>query len=424
MASIFDPQQAVSPYAGNQGAGGSTFTDFLNQISSPGGYDQSGIGEGIRSLAYGIGSFAKDPQLRAAYMQAAENHSRYKKSSADEDFKSLISVVPQFESLIQQAQGNPQAVAALQPMIDHLTQNIGIADKRRGGSGALGDTINQYFRAAATMPVQPREAVSDVGKINADLAAGRITQAQADAAITKANNIAGGGSSSPIGKIMDDLKAGRIDQKTADAMIRKETYISPPISITNQVPQLSVDYDANGKPVINFGGGAGTGTAAGGSKGKLTQGQDRALGLYNMAASELPAALANYDKLGNLYEQGAAALPVIGNFFNSPEYQKGIDAVHNIAQSYLYTTSGAQFSQQEVDRQLQLVTPKPGDSPARIQAKKERLATMVDSIELNLGIKPTRAASPAGGTKGSPSPPTKTPGGRSLKDILEQYAPQ
>jgi len=213
------------------GAGGGMFNDAQNTLlgANGSGWNAAGITDAVNSIAGSIGAnFAKDPRKRALYAQAQQAYAQHKQSNADEDYRTLLGVVPQYEALLKQVAGNPQAVGALMPTIQHLAQNIDVAAQRAGKSPGLGQTLMGYLQTVASMPAEAQAAESGVGKIKSDLARGVITQAEADAAIAKETNLPGQGAGSPVGKIMEDLKAGRIDQKTAEAIIRKETYVAPP----------------------------------------------------------------------------------------------------------------------------------------------------------------------------------------------------
>lgn len=71
--------------------------------------------------------------------------------------------------------------------------------------------------------------------------------------------------------------------------------------------------------------------------------------------------------------------------FASTEYRQAKDAVTSIAQSYLYSTSGASAPDAEVQRVADSVTPKPFDTPAQIADKKARLEVMVNSVRQKQG---------------------------------------
>lgn len=71
--------------------------------------------------------------------------------------------------------------------------------------------------------------------------------------------------------------------------------------------------------------------------------------------------------------------------FASSEYRQAKDAVTSIAQSYLYSTSGASAPDAEVQRVADSVTPKPFDTPDQIADKKARLEVMVNSVRQKQG---------------------------------------
>lgn len=128
-----------------------------------------------------------------------------------------------------------------------------------------------------------------------------------------------------------------------------------------------------------------------------TEGQRKNQQLYTMARPDLDVAKSNYDALGELSNQAGGALGTAGNFTTSPAYQQGIDAARNIVGSYLYSTSGATATEEEVQRNMRLVIPQPGDDKARIAIKKQRLERMVEAIGIAGGINPSATGGAGGG---------------------------
>lgn len=158
MGSMFDSPgmggaMPAAPAAGNPGmpgigGGGGTFTDLLNTLSG------GDVTDAIQGLTNGIGSFAKNPQTRAAYIQAAQMHQQHKGASADKDYEALLSLAPEYQKIAQQAQGRPEILQALMPSLQHWVQNVDIAAKRAGKSPVGADILGQ-IQAAATAPAAP-----------------------------------------------------------------------------------------------------------------------------------------------------------------------------------------------------------------------------------------------------------------------------
>lgn len=69
-----------------------------------------------------------------------------------------------------------------------------------------------------------------------------------------------------------------------------------------------------------------------------------------------------------------------GFALSSADYQQAANAISNIAQTYLYAMSGAAAPAAEVDRIVQSVTPRFGESPESVKAKKQRLLDYIRAI--------------------------------------------
>lgn len=65
----------------------------------------------------------------------------------------------------------------------------------------------------------------------------------------------------------------------------------------------------------------------------------------------------------------------------SPEYQQARNSLTTIVASYLYSVSGATANPGEVEKQVEVLTPKFGESAASIAAKKARLQAMVEAVK-------------------------------------------
>lgn len=124
---------------------------------------------------------------------------------------------------------------------------------------------------------------------------------------------------------------------------------------------------------------------------KPTDAQRRAGGLYSVVEPDAALLLGDgtptnpgiFENLGDGGSQvWSAGIGGVAPFrgLASQEYQKATDAVTNIAQSYLYATSGASAPQSEVDKITTLLTPQWGDSEGKKAEKKRRLATYVEAI--------------------------------------------
>jgi hypothetical protein len=115
-----------------------------------------------------------------------------------------------------------------------------------------------------------------------------------------------------------------------------------------------------------------------------TEGQRRNIQLSTVTAPELQAVEENWDELTNPANQAIGAntpLGAPGFALTSPGYQQATSALKTIAQSYLYSVSGAAATDAETQKIVDAVTPKFGESKASADAKKARIKTMVESIK-------------------------------------------
>jgi hypothetical protein len=123
----------------------------------------------------------------------------------------------------------------------------------------------------------------------------------------------------------------------------------------------------------------------------------RAKQLASVVNPQLDIAVNNFDALsdgGNQFWSGVNQGSGVGT---SPAFQQARNAVQTIAQSYLYSVSGAAAPAEEVKKLVDSVTPVPFESPEAVADKKDRLKQMVDAINL-MANGGGSGASPAGTT--------------------------
>lgn len=108
--------------------------------------------------------------------------------------------------------------------------------------------------------------------------------------------------------------------------------------------------------------------------------------LHQMASADLQTAMQDYDALGSTWAQLKAKLP-FGNVLQSEPYQRAENAARSIISSYLYSVSGAQITEAELQRQLQMVMPALGDSVGTKADKRARMQRMVEALAARGGIK-------------------------------------
>lgn len=112
--------------------------------------------------------------------------------------------------------------------------------------------------------------------------------------------------------------------------------------------------------------------------------------LYQNAARELPVIERSFGELGNLGNQAANLLPgILGNWLTSPEYQVALDSVTQIVQMQTYALTGAAATESEARRIAITMLPGIGDTPERIDAKRERIYAAIDIMRNAAGAAAT-----------------------------------
>lgn len=124
--------------------------------------------------------------------------------------------------------------------------------------------------------------------------------------------------------------------------------------------------------------------------GKTTEATRRNQQLATVIVPELKSLLGDgttpgtFDALASGWDQAKGMIPggnMLGVTATSPQYQQAQDSLKTIVASYLYSVSGATANPGEVANQVDILTPKPGDSPERVAAKKDRIVQMVKAVE-------------------------------------------
>lgn len=128
---------------------------------------------------------------------------------------------------------------------------------------------------------------------------------------------------------------------------------------------------------------------------KPTEAMNRNAGLYSVSNPELDIVAKTYGELSDPTNQILGKTGVPGNTIASPGFQRAKSAVETIAQSYLYSASGAAAPAEEVAKIVNSVTPVLGDKPPVVADKLARLQRLVAAIKLNAGsAAPTGAPAP------------------------------
>lgn len=114
---------------------------------------------------------------------------------------------------------------------------------------------------------------------------------------------------------------------------------------------------------------------------KTTEATRRNQQLASVIQPELATVEANWEELSSGNNQAANAAPFgAGYGLTSPGYQQATSALNTIAQSYLYSVSGAAAPAEEVRKLVESVTPRPFESPQSIADKKERVRQMAAAV--------------------------------------------
>jgi hypothetical protein len=113
---------------------------------------------------------------------------------------------------------------------------------------------------------------------------------------------------------------------------------------------------------------------------KTTEAQRRNQQLASVIQPELAAVEQNWAELANGANQAGGMIPGVGNALTSPGYQQASNSLATIAQSYLYSVSGAAATDAEVRKIVDSVTPKPFESQQSIDAKLARIRQMADAV--------------------------------------------
>jgi len=139
----------------------------------------------------------------------------------------------------------------------------------------------------------------------------------------------------------------------------------------------------------------GTTTQIGGTGGKTTEADRRAGLLAGQMQGSAKDALANFDTLATARNTGGAAGGKLGRAIMDPKAQVAKDAVRNVVANWLYLTSGATASPEELQNQVEMLTPTAFDDDLAVAAKRERLQSIVNEMNKRGGISTGAAPDPA-----------------------------
>lgn len=139
----------------------------------------------------------------------------------------------------------------------------------------------------------------------------------------------------------------------------------------------------------------GTTTQIGGTAAKTTEADRRASLLAKQMQGSANDALKNFDTLATARNTGAAMGGMAGRAVMDPQAQVAKDAVTNVVANWLYLTSGATATPDEVRKQVEMTIPTAVDDEMTVAAKKARFKAIVDTMNERGGISAGGAPDPA-----------------------------
>ncbi|WP_269497849.1 hypothetical protein [Castellaniella sp. S9] len=189
--------------------------------------------------------------------------------------------------------------------------------------------------------------------------------------------------------------------RASQASEKQGAPIGAPIEVTgpNGVPMLVQRYgDGSLRPVQGFSPKAREGlsittnpdgtvsvTTGGAKSGKLTEQQSKDLVYLTRGEAASPI----LDKLGSQLadpaQRAGGAIPLVGNFTVSPDFQRADQAGREFLAAILRKDTGAAITSQEFDIYGKMYLPQPGDSPEVLAQKRTSRRTALDAIRSGLG---------------------------------------
>jgi hypothetical protein len=107
--------------------------------------------------------------------------------------------------------------------------------------------------------------------------------------------------------------------------------------------------------------------------------------LYGVAKAEVPIIDQNFNALTEPGNQAAGSMTAT-KFLTTPEYKRASNSLKVVIRNYLYSVSGQNATDTEVQAQADALLPAFGDDKQTVQDKLERVHRMVDSIAAGAGM--------------------------------------
>lgn len=176
---------------------------------------------------------------------------------------------------------------------------------------------------------------------------------------------------------------------------------------------VSIQFDPAGGQAYRLNKATGTAVPTTNIGGKLTADQANAA-TYADRMKSAESVLAKVEGAGlDMIAKGAAALPMVGNFLTTEDFQLFDQAQRNFINAQLRRESGAVISKDEFDNARKQYFPQPGDSKAVIEQKRQNRMDAMKGME--------RASGPAFKQSEVKVEETKTVDGKTYQKIGGQW---
>ena len=313
--------------------------------------------------------FEVDPATRYKAMQEAQGRPTMMFSGPTGQalgYDQSNAMLPMLQGLDPQ-RGLPVLMNALGQAQQEKSRRAGEIENR---ANAIGDRELTYGRTVADREMQHSQQVQD----NTET---RLTPQEAAAL--------GYDPKTPIFKkgngefvIRQDPRAMTPFQEQSLANDREQMNIARQNASKGAAPPSGYRYKPDGSLEFVPGGPADPAVAGRGT-GKPTEDQAKNAQLYTLSKQILPQVLDNFSSLGGTLNNVLS----FGGSVTTPEsYKQAENGLNSLVANFLYSTSGATATPDEVKNRAATVRPKMGDSAETIELKKKALNDMVESIKL------------------------------------------
>lgn len=169
-----------------------------------------------------------------------------------------------------------------------------------------------------------------------------------------------------LGKLGDDLKAGRISQAQYDAAVAKETSINGGTTLRVNPETGQVEFQQGGPA---------------GADPKLTEGQSKDAFYYIRGEGANDALAANEGSLTNLKDTVVNGIPLAGNYFTSEGFKNANRDGKEFLAAVLRKDSGGAITPDEWSYYGPMYLPAPGDTADQLGRKREARQRAMDALK-------------------------------------------